>query len=260
MFQQIKEFFEGLSWLANLLALVPVAAAIYGLYKKRETVLGWFTKRKYMSLADYVASRQPIYSFDNKKVKLVIVDDNPTDFPIDYLKRTFGQVNVYEKISLSEASNFIGHDLIFLDMMGVVEEDKKYGGLQLIKKIKEIPDSPVVVAVSGARFDPTATDYFRAADDVLKKPLTEIKCEEVVLDLLKEKLSPEKAADLIDGEIMAKSRNEREKGKVLQLFLSFLEEKIPLEQLRAELVNSYRHMDTALLIAKAKRVKDAYER
>ncbi|QDD63483.1 hypothetical protein EJD96_04630 [Herbaspirillum seropedicae] len=259
MFQQIKVFFEELSWLANLLALVPVLVGAYGVYRKREILVGWFTKRRYLSLADYVTSRIPHYSFDNKKVKLVIVDDSPTDFPIEYLKRTFGQVTVYQKISLSEASNFIGHDLIFLDMMGVVEEDKKYGGLQLIKKIKEIPDSPVVVAVSGARFDPTATDYFRSADDVLKKPLTEIKCEEVVLDLLKEKLSPQKAADFIDGEIMAKSRNEREKGKVLQLFLSFLENKVQLDELRSELVNSYRHMDTALLIAKIKRVKDAYD-
>lgn len=258
MFQEIKGFFESLGWLANMLALAPVVGVIYGITAKREKVLSWLNKRRYLSVADHIASNLSSYAFDNKKVKIVVIDDNPSDFPIEYLRGTFGQVLVFDKISLSEASKLIGHDLVFLDMMGVVKEDPKYGGLQLIRKIKELPDSPIVVAVSGARFDPTASDYFKAADDVLKKPVAEFQCEEVVKGLLEEKFSPYKSADAIDSEIMAKSRNEKEKSKVLQLVFSFLEGKIPLDQLRTEMVNGYRHIDTALVLAKAKRIKDAY--
>lgn len=258
MLQEIKVFFDGLSWFANMLALLPILGGIIGIYKNWEKIVGWFGKRKHLSIADHMASHVNGYTFDRKKVKIVVVDDNPDDFPLDYLRNTFGQVMVYEKISLTEASKLIGYDLIFLDMMGVVKEDQKYGGLQLIKKIKELPDSPIVVAVSGARFDPTATDYFKTADDVLKKPLTEIKCEEAVVDLLIEKLSPYKSADIIDGEIMAKSKNEREKSKALSLIFQYLDGKKPLDQLRSELLNSFRHMDTALIIAKASRVKEAY--
>lgn len=258
MLQEIKVYFESLSWAANMLAFVPIFGGAFWLYKKWEKIVNWFGKRKYLSIADHIASNLENYSFDNKKVKIVIVDDNPDDFPLDYLRDTFGQVTVHEKISLSEASKLIGYDLIFLDMMGVVKEDIKYGGLQLLKKIKELPDSPIVVAVSGARFDTTAIDYFKSADDVLKKPLTEIKCEEVVLDLLREKLSPYKSADVIDSEIMAKSRNEREKRKINDLFFSFLDGKINGEVLKSELLNSYRQLDTALVIAKANRIRDAY--
>lgn len=218
----------------------------------------WFGRRKPISIKDYMVINSPNYVFDGRAVKIVVIDDSPADFPLDYLRNTFGQVTVFDKISLSEASKLIGYDLIFLDMMGVVKEDAKYGGLQLIKKIKALPDAPIVVAVSGARFDPTASDYFKIADDTLKKPLTEMKCEEVVLDLVKEKMSPFNAADTIDSEVLGKSKNDREKNKVNSLLFSFLDGKISIDDLRSELLNGYRHIDTTLMVSKAKRVKDAY--
>lgn len=258
MIEKIIMFFKGLDWAANMLAFLPLLGGVVWAFRYWEKIVAWFGKRKHLNIKDHMASNTTNYIFDNKKVKIVIVDDNPDDFPLDYLRNTFGQISVFERISLSEASKLMGYDLVFLDMMGVVKEDPKYGGLQLIKKIKELADAPIVVAVSGARFDPTASDYFNAADDTLKKPLTEIKCEEVVVDLLKEKLSPNKAADVIDSEIMAKSRNEREKNRINTLFFAFLDNKISLEALRSGLLNDFRHLDTALVIAKALRVKAAY--
>jgi CheY-like chemotaxis protein len=258
MLQELKTYFEGLSWAANMMAFLPILGGAIWIYKKWEKIVVWFGRRKLVGVKDYMAVNIPNHIFDNKKVKIVVVDDNPDDFPLDYLRNTFGQVTVFDKISLSEASKFIGYDLIFLDMMGVVKEDPKYGGLQLIKKIKALPDAPIVVAVSRARFDPTATEYFKIADDALKKPLTEMKCEEVVLDLVKEKISPFKLADIIDSEIAAKSKNDREKNKVNTLVFSFLDGKISMDVLRAELLNSYRHFDTSLLVSKLQRVRNAY--
>jgi CheY-like chemotaxis protein len=240
------------------MALLPLFGSAVWIYKKWGAILKWFGRRKLAGMKDYMAVNPPNYTFDNKGVKIVVVDDNPDDFPLDYLRSTFGQVAVFDKISLSEASKLVGYDLIFLDMTGVVKEDLKYGGLQLIKKVKELPDSPIVVAVSRARFDPTATDYFKIADDVLKKPLTEMKCEEVVLDLVKDKLSPFKAADIIDSEILGKSKNDREKDKMNNLVFSFLDKKISLDVLRAELLNSYRHLDTSLIVTNVQRIKAAY--
>jgi response regulator RpfG family c-di-GMP phosphodiesterase len=258
MFGEVKDFFDHLGWLANMLALAPIFGVAIWIYQKWGKLVVWFGKRRFLSIADHMNSHVQNYVFDSKKIKIVIVDDNPDDFPVEYLRSIFGEVTVFEKISLSDASKLIGYDLVFLDMMGVVKEDTKYGGLHFIKKIKELPDAPIVVAVSGARFDPTATDYFKAADDALKKPLTEYGCEEVVMGLLKDKVSPQKSADVIDGEIMAKSKNEKEKSKVLDLFFRHLENKLTADDLRAELLNKYRHMDTALLMAKAKRIKDTY--
>jgi len=257
-FKTVKAFFEGLGWAANIMAFLPVLGGVVWVYKKWGAILKWFGRRKLSGMKDYMAVNVPNYAFDNKGVKIVVVDDNPDDFPLDYLRSTFGQVTVFDKISLSEASKLVGYDLIFLDMTGVVKEDLKYGGLQLIKKVKELPDSPTVVAVSRARFDPTATDYFKIADDVLKKPLTEMKCEEVVLELVKDKLSPFKAADIIDSEILGKSKNDREKDKMNSLVFSFLDGKISLDNLRTELINSYRHLDTSLIMANIQRIKAAY--
>jgi CheY-like chemotaxis protein len=251
-------YFEGLSWAANFMAFLPIFGSALWVYKKWENILKWFGRRKLAGIKDYMTLNTLNYTFDIKGVKLVVVDDNPDDFPLDYLRSTFGQVTVIDKISLSEASRLVGYDLIFLDMTGVVTEDPKYGGLQLIKKVKQLPDSPIVVAVSRARFDPTATDYFRIADDVLKKPLTEMKCEEVVLELVKDKLSPFKAADTIDSEILSKSKNDREKDKMNNLVFSFLDKKISLDELRAELLNSYRNLDTSLILANIQRIKAAY--
>ncbi|MEM8510820.1 CheY-like chemotaxis protein [Massilia sp. MP_M2] len=240
------------------MAFLPIFGGALWIYKKKENILKWFGRRKLAGIKDYMILNAPNYAFDIKGVKIVVVDDNPDDFPLDYLRSTFGQVTVIDKISLSEASRLVGYDLIFLDMTGVVTEDPKYGGLQLIKKVKQLPDSPIVVAVSRARFDPTATDYFRIADDVLKKPLTEMKCEEVVLELVKDKLSPFKAADTIDSEILSKSKNDREKDKMNNLVFSFLDKKILLDELRGELLNSYRNLDTSLILVNVQRIKAAY--
>lgn len=258
MFEEIKSFFNELGWLANLLALSSIFVTAFGVFKKRKQIMIWLRKRKYISVADHLNAHLINYSFKTAEVKLAIVDDTPQDFPLDYLKNTFGRVDVFDKFSLSDASRLVGYDLVFLDMMGVVKEDAKYGGLKLIRKIKELPDAPTVVAVSGARFDATATDYFRAADDVMKKPLTEIKCEEIVLDLLKEKTSPHKSADSIDSELMVKSRDDRERAKVIGLVVKYLDKNIELEQFRAELLKDFRHMDTALIVAKATRIRDCY--
>jgi len=257
-FQDVKTYLEGLSWAANLMALLPISGGAIWIYKKWGTIVAWFGRRKLVGVKDYMVMNVPNYIFDNKNVKIVVIDDNPDDFPLDYLRNTFGQITVFDKISLSETSRLIGNDLIFLDMMGVVKEDSRYGGLQLIKKIKALPVPPIVVAVSGARFDPTASDYFKIADDALKKPLTEMKCEEVVLELVKDKMSPFKAADTIDSEILSKSKNDREKNKINALIFSFLEGKISLDALRGELLNSYRHIDTSLVISNVQRVRDAY--
>lgn len=258
MLQDIKAYFEGLSWAANIMAFLPIFGGAIWIYRKWEAILKWFSRRKLASIKDYMTINAPNYTFNNKSVKIVVVDDNPDDFPLEYLRNTFGQITVFDKISLSEASKLVGYDLIFLDMTGVVKEDPKYGGLQLIKKVKELPDAPIVVAVSRARFDPTATDYFRIADDVLKKPLTEMKCEEVVLELVKDKMSPFKAADAIDSEILGKSKNDREKDKMNTLVFSFLDGKISIDALRSELLNSYRHLDTSLIVSSVQRVKATY--
>jgi response regulator RpfG family c-di-GMP phosphodiesterase len=258
MLQDIKAYFEGLGWAANIMAFLPIFGGVIWIYRKWEAILKWFGRRKLASIKDYMTINTPNYTFNNKSVKIVVVDDNPDDFPLEYLRNTFGQVTVFDKISLSEASKLVGNDLIFLDMTGVVKEDPKYGGLQLIKKVKDLPDAPIVVAVSRARFDPTATDYFKIADDVLKKPLTEMKCEEVVLELVRDKVSPFKAADTIDSEILGKSKNDREKDKMNSLVFSFLDGKISIDALRAELLNSYRHLDTSLIVANVQRVKATY--
>lgn len=260
MIDQIKTYFNDLGWAANIMAFLPIFGGLAWVYKKKEQILGLFSKRAHMSIADYLRLRLTSYEFDPKRVKIVVIDDTLDDFPINYLKNSFGEVVTYSKFSLSETSRLMGYDLVFLDMMGVVTEDQKYGGLQLIKKIKQLPDPPTVVAVSGARFDPTASDYFKAADDVLKKPLSEFQCGEVVLELLKEKMSPYKAADTIDGELMAKSRDEKEKGKLLELLVKFLDSKIEPDEFRAELVSKFRHVDTSLIVSKTKRIKDAYGR
>ena len=39
-------------------------------------------------------------------------------------------------------------DLLALDIADVVPEDPKRGGLQLIKKTKQLPNAPIVIAVS----------------------------------------------------------------------------------------------------------------
>lgn len=252
--EKVKQFWNDLGWIANavqiLTPLILVGSGLFGIIKH---INKNSRNRQYKNIRDYVASRITVDDDVTRKIitvaKIAIVDDNPDDFPVDYLRRTGFHVDVIASISLAEVKRLEAYDLVMLDIVGVVVEDKKEGGLELIKRVKKLAVPPKIIAVSGKKFDPKATEFFKHADDVMSKPVNEKACEEHILNLIEEKLSPIKSAQQIDTIVSDANLTANEYRLLNTKLMQFLDGDIDVGNLKDELKNKYRFRDTSIIIS-----------
>jgi CheY-like chemotaxis protein len=218
------DFWLELSWFANLLTIVLGA---YSLYKvvmiSLKFVSNKFSKEYvYSDVSSYLEAKK--YSSYNKLSKsVVIVDDNPENYPVDYL-RDFGfTVKVIESISLSDISQLYNYDLIILDITGIVLEDPVRGGLELLKRIKEVDPTKLIISASSKRFDPTLTDFFKLSDSQIKTPISETNLENKINEMFKKKFCPQTTASKLDEYILGKNISPSDKSKLMTITLKYIE-------------------------------------
>lgn len=251
--EAIKEFWNSLGWLANAIEIVMAVGLLASLYiTVCRAISSQRRLSKYKNISDYVEEniKKPHETMIKikRESKIAIIDDNLSDFPVDYLRRAGFNVDVHTEVSLAQIQQFEGHDVILLDIVGVVAEDKHSGGLELIKRIKSFSTRPAVIAVSGKRFDPTVTDFFKLADDVLKKPISEKVCEERIVAVLEKRLSPLKAAQDVDAYASAAVLDAKEFVGVKKELVSYLDGHIGPANLRKRLARKYGLNDVGELI------------
>ncbi|WP_124658642.1 response regulator [Burkholderia anthina] len=203
----IQAFFNDMGWLANAFGIIlPIAtfmALCWGAIKL-------FGKK---GRIDSLYSRGFSTSWTNEKakriVRIAVVDDQPRDFPISELKSSGFEIEVFKQVKLSDITLVSSFDVVFLDMKGIVKDDPDYGGLKLIEKLRDLNKKQRICAVSGQTFDPTATRFFKLADEYKKKPLTAHECKDVIDRFARELFDPTKAIEEARGILRALKRSVR---------------------------------------------------
>ncbi len=130
--------------------------------------------------------------------RVAIVDDNVADFPVSGLRKAGFQIKTYKHVSVADFDELSEYDVVFLDMHDIVRDDPTEGGLKLIRVLRQKNPRQKICAVSGNQFNPSATAFFKLADDALNKPMSAQRCVEVLEAFLKEKLDPEALARFLD--------------------------------------------------------------
>lgn len=261
----IVEFWNSLGWLANATGIVTAicAAAIF-LRKAYKWAKAKSLEGNFKNVADYVGSRIPSPADVIRKVKqtakIAIVDDNPGDFPIDYLRRAGFQVDQFTQISLAETDKLAHYDVVFLDIVGVVPEDKRAGGLELIRRIRVMENRPSVIAVSGKKFDPTVTDFFKQADDVMRKPISENECEEHITDVLEQRLSPCRAAKDLDAMLSSSKLSSDEYSAIVKEVIAYICGRKESSALRRRLTRKYGLQDPDRVVGYLDRIRGWFEK
>ena len=226
MTNKIIEFWSSMGWVSNLITiLVGITTLVALLHKVPPRVMHSLQLRKFNRVLNYVKSKlsneRYILEELKKDSRIAIVDDNPEDFH-KILRRSGYTVVQHEKISLADSDQLADYAVIYLDIAGVVPEDPKDGGLLLLRRLKELPKPPAIIAVSGKKFDPTVTEFFQAADDVMTKPLSEEECESHLREALIFHLSPWAAGKRIDDLTtkvgLVPSEQEAVTKKIIQCF------------------------------------------
>ena len=186
---------DGLTGLGILADALAVGAGLIALWKGVPKLAAWLSQRNIPSVLRYVETlnRQfPAAKETLRNSRIAIVDDEPNSFPVDHLRAICGQVDVFQSISLANVDTLKAFDILFLDIAGVVPEDLRNGGIEILKRLRVGGrEEPLIIAVSSKSFKLEINRFFSLADDVLDKPLKPALTEEALLDLILEKRTVE---------------------------------------------------------------------
>lgn len=206
--KSITDWFNSLGWLANIITIIgiPLTGIILFFLKKP---CQWIFKKirkaklsmQYHTIFEFI-QRQGLENksyISTKELNILILDDEPQNYPIEYLRNCKYKINHRGEISLSNIDEILDFDLIILDITGIVKEDEKKGGFELLKRLrKEKPLGQAIIAASSKRFDLSVTDFYEMADVKIKTPIEGIEMEEVLEQAMKLKFNVLELAKKLD--------------------------------------------------------------
>lgn len=243
-----------------------VAAIITVLYFLRDVFLWLFGKifhffspyRKYSSVHDFYQRSGSL--FDKRKLadlKVVVVDDQPENYPVDELESAEFSVEWVSQVSLTDYYVLYKYDVIFMDITGVVKEDLKTGGFELIKRIKSENRSPFIVGVSSKRFDPTLTEFWSLTDAQVKTPINFIAFEEQVRKAWQQRYSGASISLNIDHAISFARISMKERGSVNRSVMRYLDGRFDDSVLLRKLNSSSHGVDSHGIVDLCKKMRSA---
>lgn len=190
-------WFNGLGWLANALALLTAAIGIGAfIWRWKKKISG--IPKSFTELVESIIKTSLVPPSLKQVGQIAIVDDKISDFPVAELKRAGYNIKTYKHVSVSEFDEISKFDIVFLDMLDIVKDDPTEGGLKLIQTLRDKNSRQRICAVSSKKFDPSATAFFKKADDAQNKPMNAQKCVQVIDAFLSEKLDPKMLARELD--------------------------------------------------------------
>lgn len=183
--------------LTFVFSLLAAGRWLYKRFRQRtapETISAWCRARLGAGVDEIAAKCR-------KRIKIAVVDDQPQDIASGHLIALSYKVSIFQRIALADVDQLRDYDVVILDITNVVVEDPAKGGLHVIRQLKSGVHQPIVIAVSGKRYDPSVTEFFKLADAQLKKPVSAQELSGTIDQLLKPNFTIGGIAKLLDKEI-----------------------------------------------------------
>jgi hypothetical protein len=245
------KWFNSLGWLANIITIgIPIYGIILLLLKKpNKWILKKFIKAKlsmqYHTIFEFI-QRQGLENksyISAKELNILILDDEPQNYPIEYLRNCKYKINHIGEISLSNIDEILDFDLIILDITGIVKEDKQKGGFELLKRLrKEKPLGQAIIAASSKRFDLSVADFYEMADVKIKTPIEGIEMEEVLEQAMKLKFNVLELARKLDYAI-ENIKNIPQRDTIMNEAILYLDKKGDYNSLSKKLEHVFQEKD-----------------
>lgn len=234
MWDTVSKFFEGQSALANFLQIGSATVALLlVVWRGGKWALRRVQTHRLKTLSLWLAGKSHQAS-SAKSLRIVVVDDRPDDYPLESLRRLGYSVVHIASLGLGEVPTLLDYQCVLLDINGVLVEDPKRGGLEILKRLKAA-DGPYVVAVSSKGFDITMSEFFMLADHRLKKPIPQAKVEGIIEDAFKARFSAVDAARRVDAATAFGASANRITRKALLTAIEFLDGKSKEDAVRSAL-------------------------
>lgn len=125
-----------------------------------------------------------------KRTKIVVVDDDPEAFPVEALKHEGYTIEHWPEVHSMDRLERGDFDIIVLDISGVAKKfSPEEDGLGVLQHLKWHNPVQIIVAFSGQSFDLSKQDFFKLADDTMPKPVSILKCKQVLDQLIESKMT-----------------------------------------------------------------------
>ncbi len=178
-----------------------------------------------------------------KRVKIVVIDDEEESFPYKLLQDDGYTIEWWERVDSHKLQRLENgdFDIIILDIQGVADHKlSSSDGIDVLKRIKSVNKHQIVVAFSGHSYDLSKTAFWRLADDALNKPVTVIKCKELLDRLIQEKITLSNYWNAIVELMRANGVSERTSRRIEKEIVAGLtgQKKVDLEGLRNRVFGS----------------------
>ncbi len=106
-------------------------------------------------------------------MSIVVIDDDPNAFPeLSMLTAEGYRITRWAKIESMAQLESGTFDIIVLDISGVARDWGEHDGLEVLRLLKENNPAQYVIAFSGQRAVHQLEEFWKLADDSLKKPVT----------------------------------------------------------------------------------------
>lgn len=140
----------------------------------------------------------PIVDLDDlkKRTKIVVIDDEEDSFPVAGIQNFGFTVEYWNLIDSNKLKRLENNefDIIILDILDIVDindlGDKN--GIDILKILKNKNYNQVIVAFSGSTYDVSKGEFWKLADDFMKKPVGLLDTKEKLEQIIKDKFSNEK--------------------------------------------------------------------
>ena len=163
-----------------------------------------------------------------KRVKILVVDDNEEHFPYKHLQDNGYTIEWWNKVTSEKLQRMENgdFDIIILDIKGITDESiSDSEGLGIIKRIKAVNPSQIVVAFSGHSYDLSKTEFWKIADDTLTKPVSIIKAKELIDGLINEKITLNNYWSAISAILSNQNFSKRKINRIERLVIDMLQKK-----------------------------------
>lgn len=149
--------------------------------------------RKNDSLEKHFRNKPKVHEI-RRLFKIVVIDDDPESFPVEQLQADGYTLEYWDKIDAHRLERLerAEFDIIVLDIKGITTASlSANGGIGILERIKHVNPNQLVVAFSGQTWETSQLAFFKLADDVLAKPVTHVKCKDLIDKLIESNLTIE---------------------------------------------------------------------
>ena len=148
----------------------------------------WFSRKRTIREVAKTLNTETL----KRLTRIVVVDDEPDSVPTEYLKSNGYSVEYWPMLDAGtlarlERGEF---DIILLDIQGIVPAgfSDTGNGLGVLRRLKRVNPSQIVIACSGQSYTVDAMDFYRLADATLAKPISAIRAMETLDDLMRTRI------------------------------------------------------------------------